>query len=205
MRNKHESPLLRLPGEIRNEIYAYVLGNKHYCVATSNHIDHDTGQTLSPNGFLTSSKDLALLTVCRQIHTEAHLLPFVLNTFHYDKLSDMFGTGKILIDQQRAIQRIHVKCDLGLFSMVNAFLKVILGPEGLPFAFLMPSVRHVMIDTIIASEDLRRLRRWEGGKNSDTRATHFKALKTWMLRDSDGRLHVEWNEHFDDGEHDAAA
>lgn len=76
---------------------------------------------------------------------------------------------------------------------------------GETFLFALYAAQHVMIDMTITSEDLRRLRRWEGGKNGDTRAAHFKSLKAWILRDGDGKLHVECNEHFDDVEEEDAA
>ncbi|KAF3001309.1 hypothetical protein E8E13_005142 [Curvularia kusanoi] len=66
MLNSESSPLLRLPGELRNIIYGYVLGG------------HTFGETWEnkkpPQHFLAS------LLVCRQIYNEARMLVFELNT-----------------------------------------------------------------------------------------------------------------------------
>ncbi|CAO2656897.1 Nn.00g057000.m01.CDS01 [Neocucurbitaria sp. VM-36] len=81
LRNQTESPLLRLPGEIRNKIYDY---------AFSGHIIHVFGN--EPNHSLYGSVDwlpvgysLSMLikttTLCRQIRSETALLPFGCNKF----------------------------------------------------------------------------------------------------------------------------
>ncbi|CAN9348072.1 hypothetical protein CC77DRAFT_1019508 [Alternaria alternata] len=71
-RNSDISPLLHLPGEIRNEIYQYVLNEGVY--------DFMDG-IVSPT--YECDERFALLRVCREIYNETRLLPFSLNTFHF--------------------------------------------------------------------------------------------------------------------------
>jgi hypothetical protein len=68
--NRTQSPLLRLPGEVREKIWKFTLGG------------HDIGYLLGvvlklPKNFL------ALLLVCRQIYTEAKFYPLKENCFEY--------------------------------------------------------------------------------------------------------------------------
>ncbi|KAI4926058.1 uncharacterized protein J4E92_006795 [Alternaria infectoria] len=72
--NQRNSPLLRLPAEIRHLIFGYALGGKTF------HIDYNEYQGIAKN--MTVSKNtLALLAVCRQVFAETALLPFSSNTF----------------------------------------------------------------------------------------------------------------------------
>jgi hypothetical protein len=75
-RNAIASPLLRLPAEIRHEIYAYVASVGTYKV---DGFDGPTGPDFYISGPLPSW--LGLLHTCRQIYAEASALPYALNTF----------------------------------------------------------------------------------------------------------------------------
>ncbi|KAF1830338.1 hypothetical protein BDW02DRAFT_633741 [Decorospora gaudefroyi] len=72
--NVRNSPLLRLPGELRIKIYGYVLRQDEYWV-----IGHG-GPT--PAWYKPGNR-LALLSACRQLYQETHLLPFALNEFYF--------------------------------------------------------------------------------------------------------------------------
>jgi hypothetical protein len=60
---------LRLPAELRNRVYYYVLGNKTYSALV-------TLPTFRPN-------PNSLLLACRQVYHEASVLPYILNTFTF--------------------------------------------------------------------------------------------------------------------------
>lgn len=64
---------LRLPPELRNLIYYYCLGGTTWLIGARSRNE------LSDNRV---SSSLALLHVCRQIHSEAALFPYMFNTFH---------------------------------------------------------------------------------------------------------------------------
>src|SRR4051812_1008942 len=90
--NETRSPLLRLPAELRNNIYEYVLGGKSICLTTRN--GKPVGEIcprIDPPGTGYSSDDrlygvLQLLYVCRQIYVEARFLSFTINVFPYNNV-----------------------------------------------------------------------------------------------------------------------
>ncbi|KAF2118244.1 hypothetical protein BDV96DRAFT_643498 [Lophiotrema nucula] len=97
--NARESPLLRLPGEIRHEIWGHVVYDPR--VDFFNYWKRINRQM---DGYLN------FLLVSRQIYTEARFLPFTLNTFHL-KLDDLKPKGdlakelpKLLPAQRNAIR-----------------------------------------------------------------------------------------------------
>jgi hypothetical protein len=75
--NVRSSPLIRLPGELRNLIYGYALGEDRFgCYG----FVRRTHPTLA---WGERENRLALLRVCHQIYEEAALLPFSLNEFKF--------------------------------------------------------------------------------------------------------------------------
>ncbi|RYO63426.1 hypothetical protein AA0113_g6119 [Alternaria arborescens] len=81
LRNQEASPLLQLPGEIRNKIYQYALGGHH--IYLDEHqpsfkrlvIRRAEGKRISKDGLF------ALGYTCRQTHSESAILLFSLNEF----------------------------------------------------------------------------------------------------------------------------
>ena len=105
--NQLNSPLLRLPAELRNLIYHYALGNCTLIVSTFNH------------RLCLYQRDIPafpLLVVCTQIHAEAAILPYSLNTFNiaFDHSLDMFITTMPLA-YRHAIKRL----DIGTWTVVD--------------------------------------------------------------------------------------
>lgn len=91
-RNQRESPLLRLPAEIRNSIYEYVLGGQIIDIHAD--VDYPCGMPelvpemrlgLSPNVSprYHQKHPLALLEACHQIHSEAAPILFSTAVFNY--------------------------------------------------------------------------------------------------------------------------
>ncbi|KAF2622721.1 hypothetical protein BU25DRAFT_204842 [Macroventuria anomochaeta] len=93
-----KSPLVSLPAELRNIIWALVLGEKTFDIKCEVRIPWGTTTTN-----LTIQKHyLSLLRTCRQIHSETRLLPFKLNIFQF-KSEDAFKPWLNKFDQaQRA-------------------------------------------------------------------------------------------------------
>ncbi|KAF2270746.1 hypothetical protein CC78DRAFT_596414 [Lojkania enalia] len=85
-RNRNESPLLRLPGELRNQIFEYVL-DLGYELRTSNSYIKRRG--MSPIVHAGKRNALSLLHVCRQLYDETTILPYTLNTFTFHDLYDV--------------------------------------------------------------------------------------------------------------------
>lgn len=73
------SPFLQLPPELRNKIYDFVFRGEIWQIYMSS-FSLDKKLKATPLGEDERNR-LALLSVCRQIHFEAALLPFKLSTF----------------------------------------------------------------------------------------------------------------------------
>jgi hypothetical protein len=77
-RNRQISPLLRLPGEIRNSIYGYMFASERIIFARRSGASvEDT----PPEPRLS----FGLLRTCRQINAETNLLPYRLLTFAFER------------------------------------------------------------------------------------------------------------------------
>jgi hypothetical protein len=75
--NQRNSPLLRLPAELRNRVYGYALGGAVWDADETRHPPHK----LSFDRRIEQKHSLGLLHVSRQIFEETRLLPFQLGTF----------------------------------------------------------------------------------------------------------------------------
>ncbi|OCL10800.1 hypothetical protein AOQ84DRAFT_336894 [Glonium stellatum] len=107
-RNAQESPLLKLPGELRNKIWNYVLGDRTL------HIEHTAANDLTaegerPRDLTNRGLSLCCLRVCRQIYTEARHLPYSSNTFAFRNTSTyQFFTPSLLPKQRRLITKLNL-------------------------------------------------------------------------------------------------
>ncbi|KAI4647686.1 hypothetical protein J4E93_004096 [Alternaria ventricosa] len=82
--NATNSPLLRLPAELRNIVYGYVFEGNRYALGGYLFTGKrpEEGNTLI---WRTSrSNDIGLLLACRQLHAETALLPYKLGVFHFE-------------------------------------------------------------------------------------------------------------------------
>lgn len=89
IRNQRESPLLKLPAELRNRIYGYVLGRDPMHIHLSIHQaislvpeQEYLYDRATPAQIRYSRQLLAITETCRQIHTEAQFMLFSLNEFY---------------------------------------------------------------------------------------------------------------------------
>ncbi|KAI8940020.1 hypothetical protein NX059_003742 [Plenodomus lindquistii] len=118
--NQQTSPLLRLPGEIRNQIYTYIFTAQFIAIGhrqtphafpnplVSTVISHSTNPQRKwpfyPKSPLSQgqpfSRLLAITSTCRQIRYEAGILPFRMNTF-------MLNAMECLSGLQRRIPRVQ--------------------------------------------------------------------------------------------------
>ena len=81
-RNQIESPLLRLPGELRNRIHDYVHPTQMWTVPPLAFVLDNGKADASPPGL---SKALLNTQVCRQIYAENALLPLMNSVFLVEK------------------------------------------------------------------------------------------------------------------------
>ncbi|CAN9337078.1 unnamed protein product [Alternaria sp. RS040] len=110
VRNQEASPLLQLPGEIRNKIYQYALGSHHIYLNEHYHnfkkivIRGDDGKRISKDDLF------ALGYTCQQIHSESAVLLFSLNEF-FGYFWSMFEVQRCELftpSQRNAIRNISV-------------------------------------------------------------------------------------------------
>ncbi|KAF1912483.1 hypothetical protein BDU57DRAFT_458390, partial [Ampelomyces quisqualis] len=89
--NRQQSPLLRLPGELRNKVYEYAMTGITVTVhlagrrgAETYALHANVAATPTTDAISTSDMNrvIGLTRVCRQIQVETHLLPFASITFH---------------------------------------------------------------------------------------------------------------------------
>ena len=116
--NQKNSPLLRLPAELRNRVYEYVfddlclniLPSRKIALVLNNHVEYAT-------------IGLAITTVSRQLHIESRLLPFLLGqVMAFSSHGFMSGIKMLSPEQRDAIQNIRLWIDE--YSIVD-----LLGPR----------------------------------------------------------------------------
>lgn len=103
LRNQRESPLLRLPPELRNEIYTDVLGGRkvdicyQYMCHSCRYI-RPRRRRIVPHYPRTL---LSILEVCRHVQGEARLLPFSTTTFSVIHRWDWFKIAARLFEYDK--------------------------------------------------------------------------------------------------------
>ena len=104
--NQEKCILLRLPPELRNAVYKYVFleDNIEICAPHSKKTDSHS-HTHYPK------QNLQLLQTCRQVYTEARLLPFASNQFKGSHWALRSITKLLSREQANAISTIHVLID----------------------------------------------------------------------------------------------
>jgi hypothetical protein len=112
-RNQELSPLLRLPGEIRNRIFFYAIGNDTLPIP-SDHTPPDL------------SKGRILSKVCRQLHAETRLLPYAVNDLCFVTIPSFVAWSRRAPQEVRAVVRCimfeYISRPQGLPKYVGAFL-----------------------------------------------------------------------------------
>lgn len=99
------STLLSLPAELRNIIWAFVLGGKTFDIKCEIRIPWG----VITKNITTQGNSLSLLRTCRQIYSEARLFPFRFNGFQF-RSEDAFQPWLDRFEkaQQAAIAEVHL-------------------------------------------------------------------------------------------------
>lgn len=103
-RNVVNSPLLRLPAELRNRIFTYTFSGYEICLGD----DGESGQCRVDYIRPTASGGYVFgaLQACRQIFAEARMLSFTLNTFECNNITDVQEWINAMPEQMQAIRSI---------------------------------------------------------------------------------------------------
>jgi hypothetical protein len=137
-RNATDSPLLRLPGEIRNSIYSYVFGYDTHEFARP-----FQGTQCLPRLVLSSGwPHLDILSVCRQTQRETALLPFELSTFELELPNLNLLRGRISDVQRCAITSLCLwvapdEASRGIMSGLES--------EGIELCHFLPALESVTV------------------------------------------------------------
>ncbi|KAH7086750.1 hypothetical protein FB567DRAFT_628841 [Paraphoma chrysanthemicola] len=137
-RNDRESPLLRLPREIRNIIYEYALsGVESTCSSQYPTATYGRRRRLFGPGFRDPPQPCGLVQVCSKIYHEAKLLPLGLGTLRCPSV----GALKALYKKLPEAQSQRVK-DMVLVVTMQCENNL----EGASFASMFPGVRRVTME-----------------------------------------------------------
>jgi hypothetical protein len=158
-RNAVKSPLLCLPGEIRNKIYAYVFTARSYVFANPSppvlpgkkraaRKRQSTQPSIrKPNTARRPLRHSALLAACRQTPHEAHLLPLLqATTFRIESLAALKHMYVLNAHQRSAITTLHMDLAYGTAepSYVERFLP--LEKEAQALMQLLPCLQKVYLN-----------------------------------------------------------
>lgn len=160
-RNQVESPLLRLPREIRREIFEYVLGGEILLLHIALWEDEPTKVYRKDRG----PNKLSSLEVCHQLYYELKLLPFKLSIFeddfeHWNCQCMCQWLGERLAPEQRdAIKTIRIRVDfLPHEKLIDRYSMFEL---SIPSRLMFRGLTHVYLDgAIMASAPLDEPKRW---------------------------------------------
>ena len=108
-----QSPLLRLPTELRTKIWSYVLGSTIYRGKGYSYTGDDQFVPVD------RSISLTLLQTCRQIYSETTMLPFTLNIFSVGKFRCVRSGFRIMRSHQRKSIK-HIRLELDIESDAQA-------------------------------------------------------------------------------------
>ena len=194
-RNSIESPLLRLPPELRNKIWQYALGE--HCIdirdlnteepTASIHDNH----TPSPDPHhhpLFIRPTFQLPKVCRQTYLESSPYIYTLNTFAFHSLATLDRWIK-----NRHAGQTHLIASL---NIPRTYMRLYRTGLRRPFTSKFPNIAHIGVDnwTLFCDYDCKR--RVPGN-------THRGALEVWNqakadivaeIRDREGRdMVVNWH------------
>ncbi|KAH9879390.1 hypothetical protein J1614_002830 [Plenodomus biglobosus] len=180
--NQQNSPLLRLPAEIRNRIYSFVFCTEPIliCFVTSyatRAVDKcpiPTSIRRRPSHIHYSRLNLALIETCRQAYFECRLLPFLLNTFEgFPEAILAAFPGRLYNLQLTSITRIELT--IGMTDIAGGAF----GPRGQRWSRNM----NAALDSISRFPQLRNLRvTLDSGYSIDTFWKQFTEAVEEALR-----------------------
>ncbi|KAF2831210.1 hypothetical protein CC86DRAFT_452337 [Ophiobolus disseminans] len=187
----HQQALFfRLPAELRNQDYSYVLKKGPYIfkIKYLKSIDStDERFALEPR----TRNRFGLLRTCRQIHAETVLLPFALNTLHFNNVIIFKEVVDWLSNKQReVVSSITLNIQMGKDES-NATLCFINSQRRnvTSITELFPNLERIIVKNRCPDED--RVQTTE----VDVRVQHSKQLvKEWMSGGIEGKVNLEYQD-----------
>jgi hypothetical protein len=161
--NANNSPLLRLPAELRNKIYALVLDEDGYVFSYPDRPTLASGER---------KNRLAILSLCRQIHAETALLPFSLNKLHFFYFNGFRDLCLALgLTKRHAIHKLRLDdaLDLGIEFVLD--MRRVHGFDTL--SQFLPNVQRVRVAA-------STLPSWDSQRFRDSKARYENVLTDWI-------------------------
>ncbi|KAI4644342.1 hypothetical protein J4E93_006243 [Alternaria ventricosa] len=151
LRNQIESPLLRLPGELRNRICELAVGGNiivvRSCYKRPGKISVHLTSADTPGPVTSVSGIFTMGLACRQLHQEIALTQYTKNIFHFDGVQAFRTFVEGLTTAQRALLTsvsINVEDYLGPKLYWDLFTNVWKGHEGTKI--FLPELERVYIN-----------------------------------------------------------
>jgi hypothetical protein len=108
--NQQQSPLLRLPAELRNKIYEYALGGMELHISSRSRMSDQFSVVSSDPSFdnIPLHRLIGLTLVSQQLYAETKLLPFELGTVRTTASTPRAPIKRLSVTQRQAISSIRV-------------------------------------------------------------------------------------------------
>lgn len=136
--------LLRLPTEIRQEIWKHALGGKTYEASCFSGRYYSESYKFAPSA-AEPRNGMALLRTCRQIYSEAVLYPFFQATFACHDVTYLKRSVKLLHAYQRKhVAHLWIDCRWQYYGLYLAD-SGLLSDKKLDFKKLFPTLSHVTV------------------------------------------------------------
>ncbi|KAF2850755.1 hypothetical protein T440DRAFT_518049 [Plenodomus tracheiphilus IPT5] len=169
------SPLLRLPPEIRNQIWELALGGSDFFLD----YDLDKVKVVKPETPRTSTPATALLRTCRQIYAEAALCHYKVNAFHFSTLTNAATS------QSQSLPQFGVSMIRNLH--VNLWPWYIIGLVDTNFMLIhtdrllaqLPQLRHMVFELFVPCEKLHAPLKKLVAPDGELARDLKKLLKEW--------------------------
>ncbi|KAH8733045.1 hypothetical protein GQ44DRAFT_766109 [Phaeosphaeriaceae sp. PMI808] len=184
--NSLESPLLRLPGEIRTKIWKYALGyhkidigghnlKRRWLVGRVRDIRPFCAATYFPRNFV--RPNFALPRVCRQIYVESSAFIYTLNTFGFDSYTSLDGWVRDRpLGQKRLVDSVNIPYDYMHFYY-GGFRKT--------FREKFPNITRVGVDEHVP--------RFSRKSSTDTIKMAKQRVVDFLRAKEKADLEVEWH------------
>jgi len=199
-RNDRVSPLLRLPGELKNHIYEYVLTVSYpLCFSRKKHATKKTKKSRDKKLLRVIQFDISLLHVCRKIHHDTALLPFSLNTIQCDSLMVVQRLQTHLsVEQRQAVRVFRMKANLQHRDKLKRHLSGE-APKVESLSTSLPALRHVELELESRPEPpsrywpfYNRMTEVDRNRCNDVTRAFMDLLGRWVRAENDAELHITW-------------
>ncbi|KAF2030026.1 hypothetical protein EK21DRAFT_112319 [Setomelanomma holmii] len=144
--NQRDSPLLKMPPEIRNRIYDFALGGLTFRLQPNDDNEKVANETKSKNA-------IALLAVCRQLYAETAVLPTSLNVFSsHSPIAIHSWTNAMRPANRASVTNLKLSICIFKFKFFHNLVVrtyVMHRPDKGMFSNL-PSLRHIQLCLIVS-------------------------------------------------------